>query len=450
MGKWFGTDGIRGVVNRHPMTTAMAMKAGMAVGLHFGGDGAASCVVGRDTRQSGTMLAAAVSAGICSTGMDVVDAGVLPTPALAYLARARGAAAAVVVSASHNPYEDNGIKVFKGNGFKLSEAEEDAIERLMGAKDLEERIAGRVVTGQIAAARSPEAEYADFLMESIAPGERPDGAKLVIDCSNGATYHVAPELFRRLGATVTVLSASPDGRNINRDCGSQHPENLSRAVVAEGADAGLAFDGDGDRMIAVDERGGVLTGDQVLAILAGHLQAVGRIGNGTVVSTVMSNLGLKEALSGLGLRHVTSAVGDRHVMEKMVETGSCLGGEDSGHLILMDHHTTGDGLLSGLKLLEALAGAKGAPLSELAGVMTVYPQRLVNVPVTAKPPLSTLGGVSEAIGSAEAELGEKGRVLVRYSGTQQMCRVMVEGPTVERTEAICRRVAEAVREAIGA
>lgn len=450
MGKLFGTDGIRGVANQHPMTADMAVKVGQAVALHFKAESDREhIVVGRDTRLSGPMLASAVTAGICSAGIDVWDVGVLPTPAVAFQSRHTRAAAGVVISASHNPFEDNGIKVFKGDGFKLSDAEESAIEALIQSPDRENRIDAIRQTGKIENQERPGTEYVDFLLTSIPGNDSPfNGLKLVLDCSNGATYQLAPELFRRLGADVTLLAARPDGRNINAGCGSEHTQPLQREVVDRGAQLGLAFDGDGDRLIAVDENGVPITGDQVLAILASDLKAQDRIGNRTVVSTVMSNLGLKEALASLGLSHAASQVGDRYVMEKMVETGAVLGGEDSGHIILMDHHSTGDGLLSGLKLLEALNRQK-QPLSQLARVMTVYPQSLLNVAVSAKPALSTLEKVTEAIRGAENQLGDQGRVLVRYSGTQQICRVMVEGPTKTETDSLCQKIAGAVQAAIG-
>jgi phosphoglucosamine mutase len=452
MGKLFGTDGIRGKANHHPMTADVALRVGRALGFYLRRsqgcrDGAV--VLGRDTRLSGQMIESALIAGVSSSGFDVLLAGIIPTPAVAMLTAELGAAAGIVVSASHNPFEDNGIKVFDAAGFKLSQAQEQDLEAMI----LDDRLAGdcREVTdtGQVAAIGDAAERYQGFLSRALPAAFHADGLKVVVDCSNGATAAIAGPLFKRLGIQASILFDRPDGRNINRACGSEHPEALRRAVLAEKARAGLAFDGDGDRLIAVDESGRILTGDQALALSATHLLSQGRLPNRKVVATVMSNLGLRESLARCGMELVTCDVGDRFVAEAMRAQDARLGGEDSGHMIFADHHTTGDGLLSALKLLEAMS-VSGEPLSQLAEVMTVYPQHLVNVPVRAKPTLESLEEVRAVISQVEARLGSRGRVLVRYSGTQPMCRVMVEGPTREETEAACETIAAAVRRAIGA
>lgn len=450
MRKLFGTDGIRGVANEEPMTAETALNVGRVLAIRMAAGGRPRFVIGLDTRSSGEMLGHALAAGIFSAGGDATWLGVLPTPAVAHAARTAEASAGVVISASHNPYEDNGIKIFGGDGYKLPDAAEADIEALLDSGRPAQLVRGVRDMGRMAIDAKAARRYIEFLKASLGgDGERPfAGLKLVLDCANGATSEVAPALFDELGAELCVLHAAPDGKNINAGCGSQHPEGLAAAVRAAGAQAGLAFDGDGDRLIAVDEEGEVLSGDRILAILAQAFQSAGKLSGGTVVSTVMSNIGLGEALRRMGIRHVRAQVGDRYVMEAMRETGAALGGEDSGHIICAAHHTTGDGILSGLMLLQAMR-ASGKPLSTLKRVMTVYPQSLINVPVASKPAIESLPTVAAAIAAAERELGEGGRVLVRYSGTQSMCRVMVEGPTPEATRRLCERIAAAIDDVIG-
>ena len=451
MGKFFGTDGIRGRANQHPMTADVALRVGRALGFFLRrcqGRSDGRVVLGRDTRVSGQMLESALIAGLCSTGFDVRLAGVIPTPAVAMLTVELDAAAGIVVSASHNPYEDNGIKIFDADGFKLSQAQEQDLETMIQDDRLADDCREVADTGQAAPIEDAAERYQRFLARALTAEFQADGLEVVVDCSNGATAAVAGPLFARLGIRASILFDRPDGRNINRACGSEHPEALRRAVLEQKARVGLALDGDGDRLIAVDEVGRVLTGDQALALSAVHLQSQGRLPNRKVVATVMSNLGLRESLGRRGIDLVSCDVGDRFVAEAMRAQGARLGGEDSGHMIFADFHTTGDGLLSGLKLLEAMSFS-GRPLSQLAAVMTVYPQHLVNIPVRAKPPLESLEEVRAAIDRVEAHLGSRGRVLVRYSGTQPLCRVMVEGPTREETDAACEAIAVAVRQEIG-
>lgn len=447
----FGTDGIRGIANRYPIAPEVALQVGRSIAkLLAKEDRQARFVIGQDTRISGDMLAHALVSGISSAGAQGELLGVLPTPGIAYLTRARGAQGGIVISASHNPYQDNGIKVFGAEGVKLADEMEEAIERqvLAGlARPAAEWSSGE--PGRALWVADAVERYVQFLTSCAGVnGNRFGGVRLVLDCAHGATCEVAPRVFAELGASVEAVHVSPDGKNINAGCGSQHPEKLAERVVDSKAHLGLAFDGDGDRMIAVDETGEVLSGDRILAVCAAHLKSKGLLSNNVVVSTVMSNNGLGVALKRLGVRHVMAAVGDRYVVEAMRAHGAALGGEDSGHMVFAGHHSTGDGILSGLKLLEAVV-EQGKPLSELKGIMTIFPQVLINVEVRSKPPVESVPQIASAIDAVGKELGDQGRVLVRYSGTQAICRVMVEGPTEEKTRAYCRRIAAAVEEALG-
>ncbi len=445
MKKLFGTDGIRGVANRHPMTPEMAVAIGRAVSAFFKTDSSARVVIGKDTRISGDMLECALAAGLCSMGADACLCGVLPTPGVAAIAAKLGACAGIVISASHNPYADNGIKVFDGKGFKLSESIEGELEERIIKES--QRGSSSHAVGRCDAIMDALDYYGDFLINSV-PDLSQEGLRLVLDCSHGATFQAAPDVFSRMGAEIFVLSDKPDGVNINAGCGSQHPEALRKAVVKHKAHAGFAFDGDGDRVIAVDETGRVLTGDQALAVCAVHMKQAGRLVGNRVVATVMSNMGLKIALKKQGIHLSLAQVGDRYVMEMMKSEGAVLGGEDSGHTLFLDRHTTGDGILSALQLLEAMRTAS-KPLSKLAGIMSVFPQILINIPVREKPDIETVAGIRDAVGQVETRLGDEGRVLVRYSGTQALCRVMVEGPSQKETRTFAEQIAEKVRVTIG-
>ena len=450
MGRLFGTDGIRGIANRYPMTCEMALNVGRAVASCFSnGNRRPRIVIGKDTRISGAMLEHALVSGICSVGGDACRVGVLPTPGVAHLTVSEKADAGVMISASHNPFYDNGIKIFGCDAFKLSDAAEAEIEGLRRGGD---RLRGMCEpvrdVGSDAWINDAEERYARFLVAALPDGFRLDGMKVALDCANGATFRVAPKLFRSLGADVEALFVRPDGRNINDGCGSQHPGHLAERVLASGADIGLAFDGDGDRLIAVDERGRTVTGDRMLAVCGKYLKRKGRLPNDRVVSTVMSNIGLGMAFREMGIDHRKTDVGDRYVMEEMRRSGAVLGGEDSGHMIFLDRHTTGDGILTALRLVEVITDS-GTPLSRLAEVMTVYPQILMNVEVAATPPIEAVPEIVGAIAEVEAALGERGRVLVRYSGTQPLCRVMIEGPAKEEIRRHCRRIVDAVRGALG-
>jgi phosphoglucosamine mutase len=448
MRKLFGTDGIRGVANQYPMIPEMAVTIGRAVAVIFKGDDRQSkIIIGKDTRISGDMLEHALVSGICSMGVDAYLTGVLPTPGVAFMTSSTGANAGIVISASHNPYYDNGIKIFKGNGYKLSDKEEDEIEQLVFNKSIASSPQAVQNTGRVYNIEDAAIAYGNFLKRTLPENYYFKDLKIVMDCSNGATFEVAPAIFNKLGAKVKTLYSNPDGKNINDNCGSQHPENLKKSVVKDGADIGFAFDGDGDRLIAVDEKGTVATGDQILAVCAKFMKQKGLLKGNQVVSTVMSNMGLGEALKKMGIKHITSRVGDRYVMEKMVSSGAVLGGEDSGHMIFLNYHTTGDGILAALRLIEAMK-EESKPLSELCKIMTVFPQVLINVEVARKPDLKNVPDINDAIKSVETVLGKKGRVVVRYSGTQQICRVMVEGPTIKETRKYCRQLADIVKKTL--
>ena len=374
MGKLFGTDGIRGPANTYPMTPEIAVQTGRAVADFFGRTGLPSrVVIGKDSRISGDMLACALASGVCSAGCNAVMAGILPTPGVAFLAASLQSCAGIVVSASHNPFFDNGIKIFKGTGYKLSDREEADLERLILDQPNASDTSAVRDTGRVEILSDGLQRYAHFLKGTFPAALSLAGTRLVLDCSNGATSAVAPGVFSDLGADVTPLFNRPDGKNINAECGSQHPEKLADRVVQTGADAGFAFDGDGDRLICVDETGRVLTGDQVLAVCAQFFLQHHRLPHNRVVSTVMSNMGLGAALERMGITHIKSGVGDRRVLEKMISRKAVLGGEDSGHMIFLDHHTTGDGILAALQVLAVMRN-ETRPLSELAGIMTVFPQ----------------------------------------------------------------------------
>ena len=444
MKKLFGTDGIRGIANQHPMTAEMALNVGRAIAYLSKRQGhTARILIGKDTRLSGDMFESAIISGICSIGVNAISVGVIPTPGIAFLTHNMRADAGIVISASHNPMQDNGIKIFKGDGFKLSDEKEKQIEEIIFANNMHKLHPAPKELGKLSRMDDATGRYVDFLKNSFPQEINPEGMKIVLDCSNGATYRVAPAVFAELGVEVTTLFDQPDGKNINLNCGSQHPETLSAEVLRQKADAGFAFDGDGDRMIAVDEKGTVLTGDQALAICSAMLKKEGKLANNLVVRTVMSNLGLSVAFEKLGIESVFANVGDRYVLEEMLAKGAIIGGEDFGHLIFLKYHTTGDGLITALQVLAAMK-KEGRPLSELASIMSIFPQRLINLDVQIKPAIETVPEIMAAIKKVEDKLGDKGRVLVRYSGTQNMCRVMVEGPTKEETQTYCRQIAEVV------
>ena len=425
----FGTDGIRGVANRDPMTAEMALRLGQAVAQRFRhADRPGRIVIGKDTRLSGYMLESAMQAGIVSAGADVMLVGPLPTPGIAFITWSMRADAGVVISASHNPYQDNGIKIFAADGFKLPDEVEADIERRMeaiGAGNDSARAAPDAI-GKAVRIDDAVGRYVQFLKQTFPKEHTLDGIKVVVDCSNGAAYQVAPQVFQELGAEVIELNVWPDGRNINDGCGALHPEAMAAEVRQQGADLGVALDGDADRLILADEKGIIVDGDQVMAILGTRMLERRQLPEQTVVATVMSNLGLERALSAKGGKLLRTAVGDRYVVEAMRERGLSLGGEQSGHIIFLDHATTGDGMVAALRVLSVMV-AEQKPLSELALAMTRFPQVLLNFAVLKKRPFEEMPAVQKVIAAVEKDLGADGRVVVRYSGTESKARVMIEG-----------------------
>jgi phosphoglucosamine mutase len=438
MRKLFGTDGVRGIANLEPMTSETAMKLGRAAAYLFKRrSGRHQIVIGKDTRLSGYMLESALTAGICSMGVDVLLVGPTPTPAIAFLTRSLRADAGVMISASHNPYQDNGIKFFSNDGFKLPDEFEARMEELILSNEIEHLRPTAEAVGKAYRIDDAEGRYIEFVKRSLPKEMDLQGLKVVVDCANGAAYKVSPKVLRELGATVWVVGDKPDGTNINAGCGAVHPEQLQEAVVAYAADVGIAHDGDADRAVFVSERGQVVDGDHAMAALALDLQARGQLKRQTLVGTVMSNFGLELAMTRAGISLVRTLVGDRYLLERMVADGYNFGGEQSGHLIFLDHNTTGDGLISGLQIL-ALMKRTGRPLSELAKCMTAVPQVLLNVEVKDKPDLGSLPDLQRALLEGETLLNGTGRVLVRYSGTEPLLRIMVEG----EQDAVIRLVAE--------
>ncbi|HNL90624.1 MAG TPA: phosphoglucosamine mutase, partial [Nitrospira sp.] len=427
MRKLFGTDGVRGVANLEPMTSEIAMQLGRAAAhLFMRRAGRHQVVIGKDTRLSGYMLESALTSGICSMGVDVLLVGPMPTPAIAFLTRSLRADAGVVISASHNPYQDNGIKFFSNEGFKLPDEVEARIEQLIVSDEIKHLRPTADAIGKAYRIGDAEGRYIEFVKRSVPRDLDFQGIKLVVDCANGAAYKVAPTVLRELGAEIEVIANTPDGMNINDTCGAVHPERLQDAVRRHGAHLGIALDGDADRAIFVCEQGEIVDGDHVMAALGLDLHAQGRLASQTVVGTVMSNFGLELAMKKAGIQLMRTPVGDRYLMERMLADGYNFGGEQSGHFIFLDHNTTGDGLISALQIL-SLMKRTGKPLSELAKAMTAVPQILLNVKVKHKPDLNQIPDIQQAIKTAEATLNGSGRVLVRYSGTEALLRIMVEG-----------------------
>lgn len=441
MGRLFGTDGIRGVANVE-LTPELAFKVGRAASHVLSRDGGAF-VIGRDTRISGEMLEAALVASICSTGGTALRAGIIPTPGAAHLGRTHGAVA-VAISASHNPVADNGIKFFARDGFKLPDTVEDAIEAALDRRDLRRPTGAEV--GRAETLADAVESYADFVA-SLATVP-PSGLRVVVDCAYGAAYAAAPLVWQRLGATVIPINAEADGRRINVDCGSTSPEVVRRAVLEHGADLGFAHDGDADRVIAVDETGRIVDGDAIMGLCALHLAGTGRLPGMAVVATVMSNLGLEVALRRAGIALERTKVGDRYVLERMREVGVPLGGEQSGHVIFLDHVTTGDGLVTAVQVANVMMES-GRRLSELAAPIQRFPQVLKNVRVAARDGVGAHPAVQAAVGEAERRLGARGRVLVRPSGTEPVVRVMVEAEDGDEAEALAAHLVEVIGQAVG-
>jgi phosphoglucosamine mutase len=449
MKKLFGTDGVRGVANQDPMTSEMALKIGRAAAHVFRDSGRRHrIVIGKDTRLSGYMIESALTSGLCSMGMDVLLIGPMPTPGIAFLTRSLRADAGVVISASHNPYEDNGIKFFGRDGFKLPDETEKKMEDLIfsGAVDAIRPTASEI--GKAFRIDDAGGRYNEYVKSSIPRGMDLAGLRVVVDSANGAAYRIGPRILMELGADVISLYDQPNGMNINQGCGSLHPEVVSRAVVANRAGLGIAFDGDADRLILCDERGAVVDGDAIMAICALRMMQEGRLKQNTLVATVMSNLGLELAMQKAGGRLVRAAVGDRSVMEMMLSGGYNLGGEQSGHIIFLDHNTTGDAIISALQVLTIMKQT-GKPLSGLAQCMKTYPQILVNVKVKERRDLADIPQVAKRIAELEKKLDGTGRLLVRYSGTEPKVRVMIEGEDHDEIKALAEDLAGIIREKLG-
>ena len=443
--KLFGTDGVRGVANIHPMTTETAMQIGRAIaflvkdkkkGHHI--------VIGKDTRLSGYMIENALAAGICSMGVNVQLLGPLPTPGIAFITTSMRADAGVVISASHNPFQDNGIKIFSRDGFKLPDSKEFEIEELIFSQKMEALRPVADEVGKASRIDDSKGRYIVYLKNTFPRRYTLDDFHIVLDCANGATYKVAPYVFTELGAKVTTIGVDPDGKNINHNCGALHPEVMAEKVKQVGADIGLALDGDGDRLIVCDEKGQVVDGDHIMAICAKELLQSRRLRKKTLVTTVMSNMGLEEAVKRMGASMIRTQVGDRYVVEEMRRKNYSFGGEQSGHLVFLDYNTTGDGILAALQLLAVMI-KKNKPLSELAKIMTTYPQVLENVRMAAKITPELIPGFPEALAGAEKQLGERGRILVRPSGTEPVIRIMVEGQDEKEISSIALELSDVIR-----
>src|SRR5271169_1256279 len=449
MKKLFGTDGVRGVANQDPMTSEMALRIGRAAAhvlrysvLRH------SIVIGKDTRLSGYMIESALTSGLCSMGMDVLLIGPVPTPGIAFLTRSLRADAGVVISASHNPYEDNGIKFFGRDGFKLPDETEAKMEELIFSGEVDSIRPTAAEIGKASRIDDAIGRYNEFVKSSIPRGMDLSGLRIAVDSANGAAYKIGPRILLELGADVISVYDQPTGMNINQGCGSLYPEAISQAVVANHADVGIAFDGDADRVVFCDEHGTVIDGDTIMAICALRMMKEGRLKQNTLVATVMSNLGLELAMRQAGGNLVRTAVGDRYVMEKMLLGGYNLGGEQSGHIIFLDHNTTGDGLISALQVLAIMKQAN-QPLSELAACMKTYPQILVNVKVKQRSDLASIPEISKHMSEIEKKLDGTGRLLVRYSGTEPKVRVMIEGENQLEIKVLAEDLANIIKEKLG-
>jgi phosphoglucosamine mutase len=447
--KLFGTDGIRGTANIHPMTPEVALSLGRAIAHVFQdhAGGPKQILIGKDTRLSGYMFEDALAAGICSMGVNVIQVGPLPTPALAFLTRDMRCNAGVMITASHNAYHDNGIKFFAADGFKLPDSDELRIESLIASGEVSGAKVAPDEIGQAKRIDDARGRYIVYLKNTFPRDLTLKGMRVVIDCANGAGYRVGPTVFRELGAEVIEFGCEPNGRNINEECGSLYPERTAAQVRALRADIGIALDGDADRVIVVDEQGEIFDGDMLMWLCARDMQARGTLSKDTVVATVMSNLGLEVALSTLGVELKRASVGDRYVVEEMRKGGYNLGGEQSGHILFLDESTTGDGIMSALQVL-ALMARSGKKLSELNDGFERFPQSLVNIGVAAKRPLGELPVFQDAVTEVEEELGDEGRVLVRYSGTELKARVMVEGRDEDRVHELANELAGKLKQSL--
>ncbi len=442
MGKLFGTDGIRGRANVFPMSPDLVLTLGQAIGFYFRNTHShPRILIGKDTRRSGYMLEQALCSGLCSVGVDTFFLGPLPTPGIAYLTRGMRAAAGIVISASHNPYHDNGIKIFSSDGYKLPDDVEDKLEKYMEDKELKDNLPTGTRIGTAKRIDDAIGQYAVFLKEQFPKHLTLEGLRLVIDCANGAAYKVAPKVFEELGAEIFLLGVEPDGANINEQCGALYPQQLIERVKLYKADMGIAVDGDADRLIVVDDKGRLVDGDEIMAICSLHFMRQGRLKKNTLVSTIMSNMGLDIALKKAGGKVIRTKVGDRYVVEEMIKGSYNFGGEQSGHLIFRDCSTTGDGILAALNLLEIVVGQEKR-LSELRKCMEPLPQVMKNVEVKEKVPVESLPELSKLINSVEQGLGREGRVVFRYSGTENLARIMIEGNNRENIEKMAEEIAQ--------
>lgn len=447
--KIFGTDGVRGRANTPPMSVEIALALGRAAGKIFRTrSGKHRVVIGKDTRLSCYMFENALIAGLCSMGVDTLMVGPLPTPGVAFITRAYRADAGIVISASHNSYQDNGIKFFSSEGFKLPDSWEEEMETLIEKNDFEDSLPADYDIGKNSKITDADGRYIEFVKATFPRRLSLKNLKIALDCANGAAYKVAPLVFRELDAQVFVYGNTPNGLNINDGCGSLHLETVQKAVIDHRADVGIALDGDGDRIIMVDENAQIVDGDTILAICARNMKKQGLLKNNKVVSTVMSNLGFLKAMEEAGIEVIRSQVGDRYVIQEMLKAEANLGGEQSGHLIFLDHNTTGDGLVSALQVLDTMLSTD-SKLSDLAAIVKRYPQTCLNVKIVSKPPLEVLKDVQTAIKDVEKILGGSGRVLVRYSGTENICRVMVEGPKQKQVNQLASTIAQAIQKNIG-
>ena len=446
--KIFGTDGVRGRANFAPMTVEIALALGRAAGKLFQShNGKHRVVIGKDTRLSCYMFENALIAGLCSMGVDTLMLGPFPTPGVAFITRAYRADAGIVISASHNSYQDNGIKFFSSEGFKLPDSMEAKMEALIAQNDFEDSLPADWDIGKNTKITDADGRYIEFVKATFPRKLSLKGLKIVLDCANGAGYKVAPLVFRELDANVFVYGNTPNGLNINEACGSLHPELVQKAVIDHHADVGIALDGDADRVVMVDENAQIVDGDTILAICARDMKRQGVLRNNKVVSTVMANFGFMQAMSELGIEVIRSQVGDRYVIQEMLKAEANLGGEQSGHLIFIEHNTTGDGLVSALQVLRIMIETD-SKLSDLAAIIKRYPQACVNVKVASKPPLELLTKTNEKILETEKALANSGRVLVRYSGTENICRVMVEGPKLKQAQQLAQAIAHVITEEI--
>ncbi len=447
--KLFGTDGIRGTANVYPMTSEIALKLGRAVSYIFKErHGRGRIVVGKDTRLSGYMLETAIASGICSMGLDVWLVGPLPTPGIAFITSSMRADAGIVISASHNPYQDNGIKIFSGDGFKLPDDLEYEIEKMIidGTLDALRPVASEV--GKAHRIDDAVGRYIVFLKNIFPQSYSLDGLKIVVDCAHGAAYKVAPAVFEELGAHVVSIGVDPDGENINRDCGSLHPELLKEAVIEHNAHIGIALDGDADRVTFVDEKGNVVDGDGAMVVMAKHLKEKGKLKKNTLVATIASNMGVETCLKAEGIDLLRANVGDRYVLETMLREDLNLGGEKSGHIVFLDHNTTGDGMVTALKMLHVMI-EKEKNLGDLLEGFVEFPQIEMNVKVSRKKPVEECRGITASVEAVKGELGDRGRVVVRYSGTEMKLRVMVEGMDRKQVTGFAERIAESARKELG-